>query len=79
MGLGGVAKRGGHSARGRGRWGAFVRRVEASASKRWPGRQPRAAGGVAQRRRGAEQASRQEVEEKGLTRNFKNFRDLTVN
>ena len=35
--------------------------------------------GAAQRRRGAEQAGRLEVEESGPICNFRNFRDLTVN
>ena len=35
--------------------------------------------GVEQRRRGAEPASRHEVEESGLICNFHNFRDLTIN
>ena len=39
--LGGAwQSRGGHSERGRGRWGAQARRVGASASRRWPGRRP---------------------------------------
>ena len=55
--LGGAwQSRGGHSERGRGRWGAQARRVGASASRRWPGRRPRAAGGAAQRRRPEEQS-----------------------
>ena len=53
--------------------------MDASASRRWPGRLPRVAGGAAPVSREAEQASRLEVEESGPICNFRNFRDLTVN
>ena len=74
-----VARQGRHSAKAKSGGGGQARRVGRQREQEVAGLALHSGDGAEQRRRGAEQVGRLEVEESGPICNFRNFRDLTIN